>query len=72
MTFASNGAEHKTSSVALVYSRFISSRGIHRDFNKILEARLQRFIEVWRNKVEWEQKTALLYLLYGCFCQPSY
>ena len=35
-----------------LFYRFISSRGTHGDFNTILEARLQRFIEVWRNKVE--------------------
>ena len=52
MTFASNGAEHRTSLRYTVYSRFISLRGKHGDFNTILKARLQRFIEVWRNKVE--------------------
>ena len=52
VTFASNGAEHRTSLHYTVFSRFISLWEPLGDFNTILEARLQRFIEVWRNKVE--------------------
>ena len=52
MTSASNGAEHRASLRYTVYSRFISSWGPHGDFNTILEARLQRFIEIWR-KQSW-------------------